>query len=58
MPPNTNYDITIADVNGDGKPDVIVMYESSGTTLLSAQNGSIQVFLNRGARAFTTEANK
>ncbi len=43
----TNYDVTVADVNRDGKPDVIVMYESGATTVLAPQNGSIQVFLNR-----------
>ncbi len=26
----TNYDITVADVNGDGRPDVIVGYEAGG----------------------------
>jgi hypothetical protein len=45
---NTIYDIKIADVNGDGKPDVIIAYESSGSTLLAARDGSIHVFLNRG----------
>ena len=44
-----NYDLTVADVNGDGKPDVIVMYETSGTSPLSINDGSIHVFLNRGA---------
>ncbi|MGZ7078949.1 MAG: FG-GAP repeat domain-containing protein [Thermoanaerobaculia bacterium] len=46
--PLSNYDIRIADVNGDGRPDVIIMYESSEPTALAARNGSIQVFLNRG----------
>lgn len=46
--PNTNYDIKIADVNGDGRPDIIIGYESSGTTMLSGRDGSIQVYLNRG----------
>jgi hypothetical protein len=46
--PNTNYDIKIADVNGDGRPDVILMYESSGTSAFSVRDGSIHVFLNRG----------
>ena len=43
-----NYDLTVADVNGDAKPDVIVMYESASTTALSPKNGKVQVFLNRG----------
>ncbi len=46
--PNTNYDLRVADVNGDGKPDVIIMYESGATTRLAHQDGSIHVFLNRG----------
>jgi hypothetical protein len=46
--PNTNYDLRVADVNGDGRPDVIIMYESSATTRLGQQDGSIHVFLNRG----------
>jgi len=43
-----NYDITVADVNGDGKPDVIVMYESGSASSLGFHDGSIHVFLNRG----------
>ncbi|HSY47416.1 MAG TPA: FG-GAP-like repeat-containing protein [Thermoanaerobaculia bacterium] len=46
--PQRNYDITVADVNGDGKPDLIVGYETSGTSSLSINDGSIHVFLNRG----------
>ncbi|HMC22884.1 MAG TPA: VCBS repeat-containing protein [Thermoanaerobaculia bacterium] len=45
---NTNYDLKVADVNGDGKPDVILMYESMGATAFSQRDGSIRVFLNRG----------
>ncbi len=48
--PLTNYDITVADVNGDGRPDVIVGYETGGTTKLGDQSGSIRVFLNRGVQ--------
>jgi len=47
--PNTNYDLKVADVNGDGKPDLLIMYESSGQTAFSARDGAIKVFLNRGA---------
>jgi len=54
LQPNTNYDVKIADVNGDGKPDVIVMYESSGATAFASRNGSIEVFLNRGAETGLT----
>jgi hypothetical protein len=35
-------------VNGDKRPDIIVMYESGATTRLAEQDGSIKVFLNRG----------
>jgi VCBS repeat protein len=48
LQPNMNYDVKIADVNGDGRPDVIVMYESSGATAFAQRDGSIEVFLNRG----------
>jgi VCBS repeat protein len=58
LEPNTNYDIKIADVNGDGRPDVILMYESAASTVLAARDGSIQVFLNRGAAAAPMEATK
>jgi hypothetical protein len=46
--PNTNYDITVADVNGDGLQDVLVMYESGAESKFGFQDGSIHVFLNRG----------
>jgi VCBS repeat protein len=56
LEPNTNYDVTIADVNGDGKPDVILMYESSAVTTFAAKDGSIRVFLNRGVEPPAMEA--
>lgn len=49
--PQANYDLTVADVNGDSRPDVIVMYESESATSLSERNGSIHVYLNRGPAA-------
>ncbi len=58
LDPNTNYDITIADVNGDGKPDVILMYESSAGSAFAPKDGSIQVFLNRGVAPAAAEAKK
>jgi hypothetical protein len=48
---NTNYDVKVADVNGDGKPDVILAYESGATTAFAQRDGSIHVFLNRGSQA-------
>ncbi len=47
--PQRNYDLMVADVNGDARPDVILMYETDSTTALAEKNGSIQVFLNHGA---------
>lgn len=45
---HSNYDVTVADVNGDGRPDIVIAYESDKQTKLGVQNGSIHVFLNRG----------
>ncbi|HVT46025.1 MAG TPA: VCBS repeat-containing protein [Thermoanaerobaculia bacterium] len=45
-PAQTLYDIKVADVNLDGRPDVIVMYEATGTE----RNGAIRVFLGEGAQ--------
>ena len=46
--PQTNYDLTIADVNKDGRPDVIICYETDKQGALGFQNGSIHVFLDEG----------
>lgn len=46
--PQTNYDLKVADVNGDGRPDIIIAYESDERSRFGVQNGSIHVFLNRG----------
>lgn len=43
------YDLKVADVNGDGRPDIVIMYEADQVTAFSARNGSIHVFLNRGS---------
>lgn len=43
-----NYDLTVADVNNDKRPDVVVMYEADSATAFSPKNGAVQVFLNRG----------
>jgi hypothetical protein len=52
---NNIYDIKVADVNGDKRPDVIVMYENFEQRrddfmrmITAAKPGSIKVFLNRG----------
>lgn len=41
--PNVNYDLKVADVNGDKIDDILVMYEAG-----EERNGGIQVFLGRG----------
>ena len=41
-----NYHLKSADVNGDGRPDLIVMYEADEPP--APRNGKIEVFLNRG----------
>lgn len=53
LEPKTNYDLKVADVNADGRPDVIVMYETSSETRFESQNGSIHVYLNRGTETVT-----
>jgi hypothetical protein len=53
MQTNANYDVKVADVNGDKRPDVILMYETAGQTALADRDGAIRVFLNRGPVAKT-----
>lgn len=44
-----NYDLTAADVNGDGRPDIVVMYAAeTGGTALSPDEAGVYVFFNRG----------
>jgi len=45
LDPNPFYDLRVADVNGDGRPDLIMAYESAGNTL-GERDGSIRVYLN------------
>lgn len=47
---NYSYDLKVADVNGDGRPDVIILYESSETLATRGKDGAIQVFLNTTPR--------
>jgi len=54
LAPNTNYDILVTDVNKDGLPDLVLMYESMGKTAFSQRDGSIHVFLNRGVERVDT----
>lgn len=45
--PNYSYDLKVADADGDGRPDVIILYESSETLATRGKDGAIQVFLNK-----------
>ncbi|HEX6177494.1 MAG TPA: VCBS repeat-containing protein [Thermoanaerobaculia bacterium] len=45
---NPNYDVSVADVNRDGRPDVLVLFESTSDSPFGRQNGSVRFFLNRG----------
>lgn len=55
---NATYDLKVADVNDDGRPDVVIMYEADQATALSPRNGSIRVFLNRGPEPLTRVADR
>ncbi len=52
------YDLKVADVNGDGRPDIIIMYEADQATAFSPRNGSIHVFLNRGPEPMAKVADR
>jgi FG-GAP-like repeat len=56
--PLSNYDLTVADVNNDKRPDVIVMYEAESATSLSHKNGSVHVYVNKSTVAGQTAAAK
>lgn len=58
LPSNTNYDVKIADVNGDGKPDIILAFESTEITAFAKKNGSVHVYLNQGATSAPVQAKK
>jgi hypothetical protein len=45
---NAAYDFKLADVDGDGRLDLIIMYESAGNSAFGVKDGSIHVYLNRG----------
>lgn len=48
LPNLINYDLTVADMNGDRKPDLVLIYESDESPS-AGKNGRVQVFLNRGS---------
>jgi FG-GAP-like repeat len=58
LAPNTTYDIKVADVDGDGRPDIILAYETASLTTFAPRDGSIHVFLNRGVAPAAAEAKK
>lgn len=43
---NTAYEMTLADVNGDGRLDIVMMFEDSGR-IMNLKDGSIRVYLNQ-----------
>jgi hypothetical protein len=51
LPPLRTYDLVLADVNRDRRPDVVVMFEASQATAFSPKNGSVKVFLNKATEA-------
>ncbi|MFZ2493706.1 MAG: VCBS repeat-containing protein [Thermoanaerobaculia bacterium] len=55
---NKTYDVRLADVNGDKRLDVVIMYETASTTALAARDGAVKVFLNQGAGAAQTAPGK
>jgi FG-GAP-like repeat/Abnormal spindle-like microcephaly-assoc'd, ASPM-SPD-2-Hydin len=46
--------VTVADVNGDGKPDLLVTNDCAGTTCVGATTGSVAVLLGNGDGTFQT----
>ena len=57
LDPNPFYDIRVADVNGDGRPDIIIGYEAGGSTI-TRRDGSIHVYLNEGSHQTPLTATK
>jgi len=43
-----HYDLMVSDVNGDKRPDIVMMFEAESGTSFSRKNGKVEVFLNRG----------
>lgn len=48
LPPQRTYDLIVTDLNGDKRPDVVVMFEAKSATATSPKNGSVRVYLNQG----------
>jgi hypothetical protein len=43
-----NYDLEVADIDGDGRPDIILMYAAETGTGLAPRRAAVEVWLNRG----------
>jgi VCBS repeat protein len=56
--PRPTYDLKVADVNGDKRPDLIVMYEAAESSPFGFRDGSIQVFLNDGSSRTTVASGR
>lgn len=48
LPANANYDVKLADVNSDKRPDILLMFETSGKTAFATRDGAVRLYLNRG----------
>ena len=48
----------LADVNGDGKLDIILAYESTEVTAFAKKDGSVHVYLNHGVTEVPKTAKK
>lgn len=46
LPDNETYDLHVADLNGDGRDDLVLLFEATETR----KTGSIRVYLSRGAK--------
>jgi hypothetical protein len=49
IPGNSIYDLKVADVNRDGRPDLVFMYETMERSMV--RDGAVRVLLNRTATA-------
>jgi hypothetical protein len=46
-----NYDLEVADIDGDGRPDIVLMYAAETGTGLAPRRAAVEVWLNRGVVA-------
>jgi hypothetical protein len=50
IPALRNYDLTVTDVNGDKRPDILILFEAESANAMSKKNGRVQVYLNQGPK--------